>query len=82
MLYRCVAVRAIYFRLCAASYVGLVGEIGKHRMVKRPSPSTQVSAETGKTADTLAVEPSRPSERSWLSGLWASGKSVLIMRDR
>ena len=46
------------------------GETGKHRMVKRPSAPTTSSAET---ADTLAVEPSRPSERSWLSTLWASG---------
>ena len=39
-------------------------------MVKRPSAPATEGAET---ADTLAVEPSRPSERSWLSGLWASG---------
>lgn len=46
------------------------GETGKHRMVKRPSAPTTSGTET---ADTPVVEPSRPSERSWLSGLWASG---------
>ncbi|KAL3160022.1 hypothetical protein ABBQ38_010408 [Trebouxia sp. C0009 RCD-2024] len=49
------------------------GETGKHRMVKRASPTTTPSVDT---ADTLAAEPSRPSERpserSWLSGLWTS----------
>lgn len=48
----------------------LAGETGKHRMVKRALATTTSSVET---ADTLAAEPSRPSERSWLSGLWASG---------
>lgn len=43
-------------------------------MVKRPSAPTTSNADT---ADTLAVESSRPSERSWLSGLWASGWQCL-----
>ena len=56
------------------------GETGKHRMVKRPAAPMTTSAET---ADTPAVEPSHPSERSWLSGLWASGlQNVLVVSVR
>lgn len=59
----------------------LAGETGKHRMVKRASPTTTPSVDT---ADTLAAEPSRPSERpserSWLSGLWTSGLQDIVSK--
>lgn len=58
------------------------GETGKHRMVsksdaaaKPPSkPANVVNAQT-------TVEASQPSERSWLSGLWASDATIQGKRN-
>ncbi|KAL0036414.1 hypothetical protein WJX77_006991 [Trebouxia sp. C0004] len=53
------------------------GETGKHRMV---SKSDAAAKPLSKPADAVhaqkTVEASQPSERSWLSGLWASDATI------
>lgn len=55
------------------------GETGKHRMVSRSSVPAKASSKAVEETDAQTkVEASRPSERSWLSGLWSSGVQYIL----
>lgn len=50
------------------------GETGKHRMVSKSDAAGKPPSKSANAVDAqTTVEASQPSERSWLSGLWASG---------
>ncbi len=50
------------------------GETGKHRMVSKSDAAAKPPSKPANAVDAqTTVEASQPSERSWLSGLWASG---------
>ncbi len=50
------------------------GETGKHRMVSKSDAATKSPSKPANAVDAqTTVEASQSSERSWLSGLWASG---------
>ncbi|KAL0037393.1 hypothetical protein WJX79_005832 [Trebouxia sp. C0005] len=53
------------------------GETGKHRMVSKSDAAGKPPSKSANAVDAqTTVEASQPSERSWLSGLWASDATI------
>ncbi|DBB09599.1 TPA: hypothetical protein ACH3X3_001257 [Trebouxia sp. C0006] len=53
------------------------GETGKHRMLGKSDAAAKPPSKSANAVDAqTTVEASQPSERSWLSGLWASDASI------